>query len=133
MKQYINIDKDWAILWVNNMKINMPWSEIINIDLDELWISINDIYLYRYNNWKFIKDKEQVEKTKESEAIAKINVEKVKKKQEIENIASQTDQLNLMAWLLAEQILAKKEIDRTDTEKKALEIYSWIKAILINN
>ena len=55
---------------------------------------------------------------------------KEKKKNDILKIATLTDQLNLMAWILAEQIEAKQEEEITELEKKALEIYKSIQNIL---
>jgi len=55
---------------------------------------------------------------------------KMLKRDKILNIATLTDQLNLIAWILAEQIEAKPETERTDLEKKALTIYKEIQNIL---
>ncbi len=57
-------------------------------------------------------------------------IKKLKKKENILSIATITDQLNLMAWVLAEQVEAKPEEERTDLEKKALKVYKSIMKIL---
>ncbi len=100
-----------------------------NKELKYLIQAGNDLYPWRFLwvlDWKIIlKWWDKVDENKVNEYIKKI-----KKKENILSVATLTDQLNLIAWVLAEQIEAKPVNERTELEKKWLKIYKSIMRIL---